>query len=79
MTADRGDALPDGARRLRFVGAGCGPLWVRGFSDADGSGTASKGDVFCAGAGGDGSLEVNLGTQGEVQCRIERRAHVTPP
>jgi hypothetical protein len=79
MTADRGDALPDGARRLRFVGAGCGPLWVRGFSDADGSGTASKGDVFCAGAGGDGSLEVNLGTQGEVQCRIDRRAHVTPP
>jgi hypothetical protein len=73
-SADAGEPLADGARRLTFPRSGCGPVWVRGFFDADGSGDASKGDVFCEGAGRDGSLAVDLVSQAEVQCRIERRA-----
>jgi hypothetical protein len=73
MGAERGEQLADGGRRLRFAGGGCGPVWVRGYLDLDGSGDASKGDVFCAGAGRDGNLDVDLATPAEVQCRIERR------
>ena len=72
MAASRGEVLADGARRMRFAAGGCGP-WVRGYRDVDGSGTASRGDVFCAGAGRDGNLAIALVTPAEVRCRIEGR------
>ena len=64
---------------MRFAGGGCGPVWVRGYRDVDGSGNASKGDLFCAGAGRDGSLNVELAMRTEVRCRIEGRARPLEP
>lgn len=66
-----GAKLANGWRELSFPHAGCGPIWVRGYRDVDGSGDASKGDVFCAGAGRDGSLELDMAESREVRCRIE--------
>jgi hypothetical protein len=73
------EKLPDGGRRVKFAAGGCGPVWVRGYLDVDGSGDASKGDVFCADAGRDGRLDVDLGAGAEVACRIERRTHPAAP
>ena len=78
MRAESAEVLPDGQRRLRFSKAACGPLWVRGFVDTDGSGSASKGDVFCAGAGRDGSLSVDVASQAELRCRLEVPARGAP-
>ena len=79
MAAERGEEIADGSRRLTLSGGGCGPLWVRGFRDVDSSGGASKGDVFCAGAGRDGSLNVDVVDRAEVQCRIETRTRPAEP
>ena len=79
MAAERAEELADGERRLRFAEGGCGPVWVRGFLDVDGSGDASKGDIFCAGAGRDGRLDVDLITRAAVRCRIERPARPVQP
>lgn len=78
MRPESGEVLPDGKRRLRFTKGACGPVWVRGFADVDGSGHASKGDIFCAGAGRDGSLEVDVTSHAEVRCRIEPPARGAP-
>jgi hypothetical protein len=78
MRAESAEVLPDGKRRLRFTKGACGPVWVRGFADVDGSGHASKGDVFCAGAGRDGSLAVDVTSQAELRCRIETPARGAP-
>jgi hypothetical protein len=79
MRAENSEALANGTRRLTSSEAGCGPVWIRGYFDADGSGGASAGDIFCAGAGRDGRLEVDVVTRAEVRCRIERPAHAAPP
>jgi len=71
MDADQGEPLPGGGKRLRFAGGVCGPLWVRGYLDVDGSGDASKGDVFCAGAGRDGRLGIDVATKADLSCRID--------
>jgi hypothetical protein len=71
--------VTNGTRRLTSTEAGCGPLWIRGYFDADGSGGATAGDVFCNGAGRDGRLDVDVVTRAEVHCRIERPAHAAPP
>jgi hypothetical protein len=71
MDADQGEPVAGGGKRLRFAGGVCGPLWVRGFLDVDGSGDASKGDVFCAGAGRDGRLGIDVATKADLSCRID--------
>jgi MFS family permease len=79
MRAEGVVAQEDGTRRLTLSEGGCGPLWVRGFLDVDASGGASKGDVFCAGAGRDGSLNVDVIDRASVRCRIERPARPAAP
>ena len=79
MPAERGDDAPNGMRRLRWTAMGCGPLWVRGYVDADGSGTASKGDLFCAGAGTDGRLDVDVASSAEVTCLLGQRTREVVP
>lgn len=78
IPAERGEELDDGVRRLTSSEGGCGPVWVRGYFDADGSGGASTGDVFCAGAGRDGRLDVDVVIRAEVRCRIERPTRPVP-
>jgi hypothetical protein len=73
------EPLSDGGRRIKFAAGGCGPVWVRGYLDVDGSGDASKGDVFCTDAGRDGRLDVDLAAGAEVACRIERRTRPAAP
>ena len=78
MGAERGEQLPDGVHRLSSSEGGCGPVWVRGYLDVDGSGGASAGDVFCAGAGRDGRIDVDVLMRAEVRCRIERPTRAPP-
>jgi len=71
MSGDLGSDETNGMRHLRSTAAGCGRLWLRGFLDVDGSGSATKGDVFCAGAGSDGRIDLNVTSNMEVTCRLQ--------
>ncbi|MBI4951398.1 MAG: hypothetical protein HY908_05155 [Myxococcales bacterium] len=66
-------------RRARFPEAPCGPVWIRGYWDDDGSGDASPGDSFCALADDEGRLHVELArTRHTIRCRRVRRAALRP-
>lgn len=59
-----------GVDRTELRGVGCGPQWVRPYVDVDRSGAPTKGDLFCAGADGDGRLAVDIVRAATVTCRL---------
>lgn len=79
VPAEDPEELESGMRRVITPEAGCGPVWVRGYIDRDGSGTASPGDSFCAGAGRDGRLDIDVSRQARLRCLIQAPSRPLAP